>query len=114
MNKTRFKNWSKGLNKDTPRHLINADECAELENAVYRSGIWTKRDGYTEPNSATADGFSVIEVADYLSKAQVSTLLCGTKDSLYYLNGTTWVNRLNLGSTRTDTDKWFFAEGNGQ
>ena len=42
------------------------------------------------------------------------TLICANKDGIYYLNGTTWTNRLNLGTTRDDTDKWFFAEGNGQ
>lgn len=111
--KTRINNFNKGLNKDTPISAIRDDECAELDNVVHRSNIWTIRDGYTTPYTATGDGFNVIEVVDYV-EAGASTLLCGTKDSIYYLNGTAWTNRLNLGTTRADTDKWFFAEGNGQ
>jgi hypothetical protein len=111
--KTRLNNWNRGVNKDTPRNLIRDDECADLNNVVHRSGIWTKRPGYTTPYTATGDGFNVIEVVDYIED-DTSTLICATKDSIYYLNGTTWTNRLNLGTTRSDTDKWFFAEGGSQ
>lgn len=111
--KTRFNNWNRGLNKDTPRNLIRDDECAELNNVVHRSGIWTKRPGYTTPYIAISDGFNVLEITDYVEDG-VSTLLAANKDGIYYLNGSTWTNRLNLGTTRDDTDKWFFAEGNGQ
>lgn len=111
--KTRFNNWNRGLNKDTPRNLIRDNEAVELNNVVHRSGLWTKRPGYTLPYSAISDGFNVTEVTDYEEGGAV-TLLGGNKDGIYYLNGTTWVNRLNLGTTRADTDKWFFAEGNGQ
>lgn len=111
--KTRFNNWNGGLNVDTPRHLIRDNECPTLTNVVHRSGKWIQRDGYTTPYTAISDGFNVIEVSDYLSSGQTNTLLAANKDGIYYLNGTTWTNRLNLGTTRADTDKWFFAEGDG-
>lgn len=112
--KTRFNNWNGGLNKDTPRHLIRDNECATLDNVVHRSGRWIQRDGYTTPYTAISDGFNVIEITDYITNLQTNYLLAANKDGIYYLNGTTWTNRLNLGTTRADTDKWFFAEGNTQ
>lgn len=110
--KTRLNNFNKGLNKDTPINLLLDDECAELLDVVHRSKVWTQRPGFTLPYTDTGGAFPTIEIADYV-EAGVSTLIRGHKDGVDYLNGTTWVNRLNLGTTRTDKDKIFFAEGGG-
>ena len=111
LTKVRLNNWNRGLNKDTPRNSIRDDEATVLNNVVHRSGIWTERPGYTTPTDDAADGFNIIEYIDYIKPDGTSVLLCATKDSIYSVSGTTLTNRLNLGTTRSDTDKWFFAEG---
>lgn len=112
LTKTRLSNFNRGLNKDTPINLLRDDECAELLNVVHRSNLWQVRPGYTLPYTDTGGGHAAIEITDYI-KAGASTLIRGHKDGVDYLNGTTWVNRLNLGTTRTDKDKIWFAEGGG-
>jgi len=112
-NKTRFANWKRGINKDTPRNQIRDDEAVDLNNVIYRSGDWEKRPGYTTPYTDTGAALAINEVVDYVSIGGVSTLLRGHPDGIDYLSTLTWTNRLNLGTTRAVTDKWFFAEGDG-
>lgn len=107
--KTRFSNWKRGFNGDTPRNQLRDDEVREANNVVYRAGDWEKRPGYTQPYTATGDADAVIEVADYIEDG-ASTLLCATTNNIYYLNGTTWTDRLALTPTGDVSNKWFFAE----
>ena len=110
MPKTNFTGWKGGLNKAKQPHEIAMDELAEASDVVRRDEMWVKRDGYTEPYTAISDGFNVTALTDFVKRDQSVQLVAGNKDGLYYLNGTSWTQRLNLGTTKTDKDKWFFAE----
>lgn len=109
-NKIEIPTLSGGLNKDTAPHKLQANECAEAAEIVYRSDIWTVRDGFTHPYSATGDALNVIEVKDLMKKDSSTVLQCATPDGIFQLSGTSWTNKLNLGTTRTETDKWFLTE----
>jgi len=110
MAKQKFNGWDGGLNRARQPHEIAINELQRATDVVRRFERWERRDGFTLPFTAISDGFNVTALTDFVSRAQAETLIAGNKDGLWRLSGTTWAQRLNLGSTVTDTDKWFFAE----
>lgn len=113
-NKLPLNDLSGGLNKDFPPHQITPSQLSIADNVVYRRGIWKKRGGYTNPYSATGNAFNLLELADYVRRDGTTKLYTADKDGIYELSGTSWTNRLNLSTTRADTDKWWFAEINNE
>ena len=108
--KTPINDLSGGLNKDFPAHQIAPNQLSEADNIVYRQGFWNMRGGYSHPYGATANAFEILEIADYTRNDGTGRLYAADKDGIYELSGTSWNNRLNLGTTRAVTDKWWFAE----
>lgn len=108
--KTTLPDLAGGLNKDRPAHRLEMNELAECNNVVYRNGIWTIRPGYTTPYTAVTGTHAITEVTDHVQQDETVRLLAGTVDGIEEFNGTGWTNRLNLGSTRTTSDKWSFCE----
>lgn len=112
MAKIHFRGWDGGLNKVKKPHLIEMNEVYKSDDMEYVQGQWQRRPGFDYPYTAISDGFSVTKLVDYVRRDQSANLVAGNKDGLWYLNGTTWTQRLNLSPTLTDKDKWFFAEIN--
>ena len=103
-------NLQGGLNTDNPPHLLQPNELALNTDNLYRSGKWKKRSGFTLPFTATGDANNIIEIDDYIRLDGTTHLVAATTDRLYLLNGTTWDEKKNLATTRTDADKWYFTE----
>lgn len=108
--KTIINDLSGGLNKDFPPHQIAPNQLSVADNIVYRQGEWVKRGGYTKPYDALAN--PVLEIVDYVRRDGTSKLYAATDDGINELSGTAWTNRLNLGTTRDEINKWWFAEIN--
>ncbi len=109
MPKIRIRDLRGGLNKKDPPHLIGNNQCSELQNVVYRNGIWTKRPGIVH-RVATGNSDAMLEYVDYVSPSGVLTEVAGSNTNLYYWNGATWTSRFSTGATRATTDKWWFVE----
>jgi len=108
--KTPLPDLAGGLNKDKPAHRLEANELAEANNIVYRDAIWTKRLGYTHPYTAVTGTYDVVELCDFVRRDGTTYFFAGTTDGIELQSGGGWTNKLNLGTTRATTDKWFFAE----
>lgn len=110
MAKMRFVGWDEGLNRAKQPHLIAPSEVQRATDCVREFERWVRRPGFDYPFTAISDGFNVTAITDFVKRSQAAYLIAGNKDGLWRLNGTSFEQRLNLGSSVTDEDKWFFAE----
>lgn len=106
----RFNGWQGGLNRAKQPHEISPEELQRVTDAVRRFEKWVRRAGYDYPFTAISDGFNVTGLTDFVTRSQNAYMVGANKDGLWYNNGSTWTQRLNLGTSVADTDKWFFAE----
>ena len=104
-----IKDLSGGVNLTRPPHLIDDNQLSVANNCVYRSGKWTKRDGYANL-TATADSTSVIEVFDFIRYDGTTKQYAATLNNIYEWNGSSYTARLSAGTNRTSIQKVFSAE----
>ena len=105
-----LENLTGGMNFIGAKHLIRDKEQSYIHNAIFKNGRWEKRSGYTQPITAAGDGNNIIELAEYQRENGDSYLIAGTIDRIYREEANALTQELNLASSMSATDKWFFAE----
>jgi len=108
-----IKDLSGGLNTVNPPHLIADNQLSVASDVVYRSGKWTKREGYAQL-AATTETSDVIEVTDQIRNDGAARRLMATEARIYSWNGSAYTSLITEGVTRATSDKVFFAEINNE